>query len=121
MNGNLSCSAVNCVHNMSGLCSANNIHVMGSGAHTSSDTMCNTFAEKGLKNAITHVVNMNVAGEIKQLFTNKSIEMSPAIKCEARNCIYNDDRVCQADNVQIYGSRAEQSEGTECETFRQNS
>jgi len=47
MSGQLSCSALSCVHNMSGLCSANTIHVLGSGAHTSNQTMCDTFAEKG--------------------------------------------------------------------------
>lgn len=114
----LSCSALNCVHNMTGLCSANIIHVLGSGAHTSRETMCNTFAEKGLRNAVTHLPNMNVAGEIKQLFTSESILMSPSIKCDAINCTYNRDRACHAENVQIYGPRAEASEGTQCETFK---
>jgi hypothetical protein len=104
---------------MSGLCSANNIHVLGSGAHNSSETMCNTFAPKGIKNAITHLTNMNVRGEIQQIFTNDTIQMSPIVKCEAVNCTFNDDRVCHADNVQIFGPRAAESEGTQCETFRQ--
>jgi hypothetical protein len=82
--------------------------------------MCDTFAAKGFKNAVTHVVNMNVAGEIKQLFTNSTIEMSPIIKCEAINCVYNEERVCAADNVMIYGPGANSSEGTQCETFRKD-
>lgn len=118
MSGQLSCSAINCVHNMSGLCSANTIHVLGSGAFTSSQTMCNTFAEKGLKNAIANIGNMNIVGEIKQVFTKESIEMSPAIKCEAINCLYNSNRICSADHVQIQGLDANGSEGTDCETFR---
>jgi hypothetical protein len=119
MNGQLSCSAVNCVHNMSSLCSANTIQVLGSGAHSSSQTMCDTFAEKGLKNAVTHLPNMNVVGEVRQLFTRNSIEMNPGIRCQAINCKYNDDRLCQADYVQIHGPSAEASEGTVCETFNQ--
>lgn len=115
----LSCSAVNCVHNMSGLCNANTIHVLGAGAHSSSQTMCNTFAERGLKNAVTHLPNMNVVGEVRQLFTRNSIEMSPAVRCEAINCRYNDNRACRADYLQITGSSAESSEGTKCETFIQ--
>lgn len=118
MNGELSCSALNCVHNMSGLCSSNVIHVIGAGAHTSMETMCNTFAPKGLKNAITHLPNMNMVGEIKQIFTNNSIQMSPIIKCEAMNCIYNIDKKCNADNIQIYGPNAENTQGTQCETFK---
>lgn len=119
MNGELSCSAINCVHNMSGLCSASTIHVLGAGAHSSTETMCNTFAEKGIKNAVTHLPNMNVVGEVKQLFTNNSIEMSPAIKCEALNCVYNENRACSADNIQVNGPTANENEGTQCETFHQ--
>ena len=119
MSGELSCSAINCVNNMSGLCSASTIHVLGSGAHTSNETMCNTFAEKGIKNAFINLPNMNVVGEVRQIFKNDSIEMSPGIKCEAINCKFNEDRVCHADNVQIHGPGAESSEGTRCETFKQ--
>ncbi|MBL4936264.1 DUF1540 domain-containing protein [Clostridium sp. YIM B02515] len=118
MSRQLSCSALDCVHNMSGLCSANTIHVLGSGAHTSNQTMCNTFAEKGFKNSVAHFPNMNVTGEIRQLLNNDSIEMSPSIKCESVNCIYNEDRVCMAHNVQVSGPRAQSSQDTVCETFR---
>jgi len=113
----LSCSATNCVHNMGSLCAANYIEVAGSNASSSAATECNTFAEKGLKNAVANMVNMNVGGEIKQVFTNGSIEMSPKIKCEAVTCTYNDNRLCAATNVQIHGPSASTSEGTQCETF----
>jgi len=117
MSVKLSCSATNCVHNMSSLCSANSIEVAGSTAQSSAATECNTFAEKGLKNAVTNMINMNVVGEIKQVFTNSSVEMSPKIKCEAVACSHNDNRICAASNVQIHGPSASTSEGTQCETF----
>ena len=117
MNEALSCSATNCVHNVSGLCSANTINVKGSEAHTSNSTMCETFAEKGLKNALANVANMNVVGEFKQIFNSSSIEMSPAIRCEAQNCLYNEDKICKANNVQIDGRSALTSSKTSCETF----
>jgi len=120
MNGELSCSALSCVHNMSGLCSANQIHVLGGSAHSSAETMCNTFAEKGIKNAFTHLTNMNFGGEVKQLFTNSSIEMSPIIKCDALNCTYNDSRACSAPNIQVHGPDATSTEGTQCETFKKS-
>jgi hypothetical protein len=119
MSGQLSCSAAGCVHNMSGLCSANNIQVLGSGAHSSDQTMCQTFAEKGFKNAVTHLPNMNVVGEVRQLFSKNSVEMYPAIRCQAINCRFNNDRACYANYVQIHGPSAEGSEGTQCETFNQ--
>ncbi len=118
MDVQLSCSALNCVHNISGLCSANTIEVLGSGAHNSEQTMCNTFAEKGLKNAVTHLPNMNVVGELRQLVTKNSVEMSPAVKCQAISCKYNENRLCQAEYVQIEGPKADSSEGTQCETFK---
>lgn len=117
MSVKLSCSATNCVHNMSSLCGANYIEVAGSNANSSAATECNTFAEKGLKNAVTNMVNMNVVGEIKQVFTNNSVQMSPKIKCEAVACNYNNNRECSATNVQIHGPSASTSEGTQCETF----
>lgn len=118
MNGELSCSAFNCVHNMSGLCSASQIHVLGNGAQSSAETMCSTFAEKGIKNAFANLTNMNIGGEVKQLFTNSSIEMSPIIKCDALNCKYNEGRACEASNIQVHGPDANSIEGTGCVTFK---
>ncbi len=54
-----------------------------SDAHRSEETQCEKFAEKGLKNSLSNVLNMNVIGEFKQVFNNDSIEMSPRIRCEA--------------------------------------
>jgi len=102
---------------MGTLCAANYIEVAGSNATSSAATECNTFAERGLANAVTNMGNMNIGGEIKQAFSYGSIEMSPKIKCEAVTCSYNDDRLCSASNVQIHGPSALTSEGTQCETF----
>lgn len=117
MSVKLSCSALGCVQNMSGLCGANSIEIFVSNAHCSAATQCNTFSEKGLKNAITNMVNMNVVGEVKQIFTESSIEMSPKIECEAVACRYNDNKLCCATNIQIIGSSTEGKEDTQCETF----
>lgn len=117
MTAKLSCSALNCVHNNGGLCIANTIHVSGEKAHSSLRTECDTFAEKGFKNAITHLPNMNLFGEIRQVFTNKTIQVSPYIGCDAVHCAYNVERICSAKNVQITGPDAHGSHDTMCETF----
>ena len=117
MSGSLTCSAVGCVHNVNGLCSANKIHVTGMNASTSSETQCNTFAEKGLLNSITGMVNMNVPGEIRQLLNNNTISMFPKIGCDAVSCMFNKDRICEAKRIQMMGIGANTSEGTQCETF----
>lgn len=113
----LTCSSAECVHNMSGLCSANTIHIGGRVANTSAGTECDNFAQKGIKNAFLNVANMNVPGEIRQLFRNDSVQMSPSIKCEAGNCAHNVNAECSASDVQIYGPGAEDVKGTQCETF----
>ena len=117
MRGTLSCTATNCVNNLSGICSANTINVSGLSAHTSESTQCETFAEKGLKNSLSNVLNMNVLGEIKQVFNNGSIEMSPSIRCEAVNCLHNSKEICAAENIMVNGIGALTSAKTECETF----
>ncbi|MBC8061551.1 MAG: DUF1540 domain-containing protein [Clostridiaceae bacterium] len=117
MSGKLNCSAESCVHNMSGLCSANTIFIEGNEARTSRSTDCKTFAQKGFINAVTNVVNSNVPGEIRQFVNQDEVVMSPSIKCEAVNCTYNVDQICGASNVAIYGPGAKSSNGTQCETF----
>ena len=77
MNGTLSCNATACVNNITGICSARTINVIGLNAHSSEATQCETFAEKGLKNSLSNVLNMNVVGEFKQVFNSDSIEIEP--------------------------------------------
>jgi len=117
MNGTLSCTATNCVNNISAICSARTIHVSGANAHSSEETQCENFAEKGLKNSLINVLNMNVVGEFKQVFNSDTIEMSPSIRCDAKNCIHNEKKLCVADNIVVYGKDALCNEKTECETF----
>ena len=119
MSGTLSCTATNCVNNMSGICSAITINVLGSNAHSSEATKCETFAEKGLKNSLTNVLNMNVIGEFKQVFNSEDIEMSPSIRCDAKNCIHNQKNLCAADNIMVNGADGLSTEKTQCETFKE--
>lgn len=119
MNGALSCTATNCVNNISAICSARTIHVSGSSAHSSDETQCENFSEKGLMNSLINVLNMNVMGELKQAFNSESIEMSPKIRCEAIYCKHNENKLCLADNIVIYGKDVLSIEKTECETFEE--
>jgi hypothetical protein len=119
MNGTLSCTATNCVNNMSGICSASTINVSGSNARSSEATQCETFAEKGFRNSLANVLNMNVVGEFKQVFNNESIEMSPSIRCNAANCLHNEKNLCVADNIMVNGIGALSSGKAQCETFKE--
>jgi len=119
MNGALSCSATICVNNISGICSARTIHVSGANAHSSEQTQCENFAEKGLKNSLINVLNMNVVGELKQVFKSDSIQMSPSIRCEAKYCKHNEKKLCLAKNIIVDGTDALSNEKTQCETFEE--
>ncbi len=119
MSVTLSCSATNCVNNMSGLCSAGTINVFGPSARSSESTQCETFAEMGLRNSLANVTNMNVVGEFKQVFNSESIVMSPIIRCNAARCIHNKNNICAADNVMVSGVSAITSLRTQCETFKE--
>lgn len=114
---NLKCSAANCVHNMSGACSANSISIIGNNAYSSLSTNCGSFAEKGLRNSISNLSNFNVPGQIMQTFGSGYMGMAPSIQCEAENCRYNQNRECTAANVEITGIGALTNSRTHCETF----
>lgn len=119
MSTKLSCSAGKCVHNINGLCSAKDIKVTGFKAKSSSETQCEAFSERSFKNAFVNLANMNVTGEVKQLFTKDSIEMNPKVLCNVENCVHNKDNICSANNVQINGLKATRDIETQCETFVQ--
>ncbi|SHE69529.1 DUF1540 domain-containing protein [Clostridium fallax] len=113
----LSCSAENCVNNIGGLCTAGAIQIGGENAHSTKGTQCNTFGERNFKNALESVTNTNYLGELVQAFSSNDIKMSPKIGCEAINCMFNKDKICNASNVHIRGNNAESEYGTKCETF----
>lgn len=121
MNGKLGCSALGCAYNANGSCSANTIYVNGEDANTSNETQCETFVEKGFVNTVTNLSNVNLQGGVRQLFNrNSNDKMSPDIKCKAEKCIHNENEICQAGYVVIYGPGALSSESTQCETFVRN-
>lgn len=113
----LSCNAEACTNNVGGFCTAATIHIHGIDAHSTSGTQCNTFAQKSFRNAVASMLNTNYTGEIRQLFSDDNVAISPNIKCEAINCLYNHSKACTASNVQIYGPQASFDFGTQCETF----
>ncbi len=70
---------MDCVNNVSGICSAITIHISGINASNSEETRCKTYSTKGLKNSLANVLNLNVVGELKQVFNNESIVMNPRL------------------------------------------
>lgn len=97
----LGCSVENCIHNRNRLCEMSSIEVKGRSADSKESTCCSTFRD----------------GEGS--FSNKSGSAEPEteIYCSAAKCKYNDDNLCYANNVDIYGKGALNSENTACATF----
>lgn len=116
MDNNLKCDATKCVYNMNRLCSAKEIEVQGEDTMGGRFTFCGTFEERGVGNMVSGLGNMNLRGEIAQLFSADQ-ELDPRVGCNAHNCIYNNDQQCHADHVNIVSEIAETAAQTECQTF----
>lgn len=113
----LICSAVNCLNNIDGLCTARVIHIEGKDINSGNKSYCKTFSDRTLRSTLAGMVNMNIIGEVRQVFKKNSIVMSPKVTCEIHKCGYNFRGECIALNVQIYGTNCYSKQCTECETF----
>lgn len=98
-NSNLRCNAKNCAYNQYSECRAGAIKVGGSQAVSTEDTFCSSFMDKSLAGFTNSLDNGYTAPE--------------NIKCEARNCKYNESKACKAQDVKINENDAS------CETFIQ--
>lgn len=98
---NLQCSVSSCAHNdTNGYCCKQSINVRGVNAKSSSNTRCNSFAER--TSSYSNCVN------------NSNSNYLLDINCTAKNCIHNNANSCFAPNVSIDNS----DKGTECTSFK---
>ena len=100
----LSCHAVNCIHNADHCCCKSEIRVDGSKARKKDHTCCGSFDYDGEADAPRNA--------------SEEPHLKLSVDCEAAHCIYNEDFRCRADHIDISGSSADHPEGTLCETFR---
>lgn len=100
----LDCNVVSCSYNENRLCKRDNITVGGQKAIKPSETVCESFYPRGT-NTMT---NLDAKGPSEM--TN--------IACNAVTCVYNDNKKCTAEHIQIAGVKAMTSGETECGTFQ---
>jgi hypothetical protein len=112
----LKCDAQNCLYNQNQLCSAEEIKVQGGDTTGGSQTFCGTFNSKSVGNYVSSLGNMNYGGAIQQMVSSGEV-MEPKVFCNAVNCTYNSEQICQADHVQIQNPTSSTAEQTECQTF----
>ncbi len=98
----LGCCVNDCKHNEENRCCRNGIEVGGCRATESCCTCCSSF-EEGERGA------SNYSGA-----PNERLE----IKCEADNCMYNENYNCTAGHVDVTHSSKGTHGQTECSTFK---
>ena len=100
----LSCSVTHCSSNSSSQCCRPEILVGGPNAAGAADTNCASFTK--LPSGATNSVGYD------------RVNASMPVSCEASHCVFNSNRMCEADTIQIRGSNALETGQTECATFQ---
>lgn len=100
----IDCSVNNCSHNKSGVCYANRINIGGESASKETDTCCGSFLNKHHYSDLTD-----------NTLTSGSCDV---IVCNAQSCAYNENCLCNLDDIQVVGDNPEVYTSTCCASFR---
>lgn len=104
----IECQVTTCQHYCDNQCCLNKIQVDGPAARESSQTCCDSYEERHR----SHGENVSACGNSPASNSN--------VGCEAKNCTYNENCKCTADEICVgccCGDVTTKS-GTECCTFR---
>lgn len=101
----LNCSVSNCYYNESKKCCRDDIKISGSDATVTDGTFCGSFKEK-----LDKVTS-------KSCHCNEGPATKLDVKCEAKNCVYNDNAKCHAAEITISGNGAKHESQTACGSF----
>jgi len=103
---NLDCSVKTCYYNKENKCCLDGIRVKGANADDSCSTACGSFREGGSE-------GFKSSCECDMKPSEKS-----QVQCEAVNCVYNEEKRCAANGIDISGMQAKKFSDTECKTFK---
>ncbi|HJB49619.1 MAG: DUF1540 domain-containing protein [Clostridium sp.] len=106
---NLRCTVTSCANNSQDCCCRPDIKVAGACACGCEQTCCSDFT--GKSGSASNVSSCGCSNP------NPSLH----VRCEARNCIYNENNECIAENIHVAdGScgKADCKSQTECATFK---
>ena len=101
----LNCSVKNCYYNESKQCCLDKIQVQGQDASFVEGTFCGEFKEK---------LDATTA---KNCYSDKRPERNLQVRCDAKNCLFNDNDKCHAREIDIDGNGAKHRSQTECGSF----
>ena len=100
----LTCHVSNCINNENSMCCRPDIKVEGASAHNMDETCCHSF------------------GYPSDCVTSGMVSNSPSaqiqVRCDACDCAYNQNTVCNAERICIDGYGAGDCHQTCCSTFR---
>ncbi|MBC6696066.1 DUF1540 domain-containing protein [Terrisporobacter mayombei] len=102
----IDCSVTNCSHNKSSICYANIVNISGGAAEKECNTCCDSFLD------YKHYSNL----------TNNTNDAGPcdALVCSVETCVYNNNKACTADGIQVdfHGNEPVIYTETNCATFK---
>lgn len=100
----INCSVSNCSHNKSNVCYANIVNISGGKAEKECNTCCDNFLDyKGYSNLTN---NTNSSGPCDSLV------------CSVNTCIYNNNRACSAETINVSGNNVVVYSQANCSTFK---
>lgn len=111
------CEVNTCTHYVDGdYCSAEQIHVWhqqeGRMSKSISETQCKSYHKNEGLDALGAVHNMNVDA------LERGSGFAPGVKCIVSTCTYwEDGDYCNASEIKVSGSNADECEDTDCHTF----
>lgn len=100
----INCNIENCSHNSNGTCYSNRVNIGGEGTTSECGTCCGSFLDK--KNYSTLTNNTNAEGACD------------CIVCKAEKCSYNNNKLCEAQSIQVSGNNVNIYTEAKCTTFK---
>lgn len=99
------CDVTNCSHNNSGTCYADRVNIVGEGVSVEEETCCGSFLDSRLYSTLT---NSSSGGKNCTVLT-----------CKATECVYNKNKLCNLDSIQVSGGPANIYSETYCASFEE--
>jgi hypothetical protein len=103
----INCDVNNCSHNKSGVCYSNRVDIGGISASSECGTCCGSFLNKDLYSDLTNN-------------TNSTVNCNSLV-CNAKNCSYNCNNLCDLNSINVSGTAAQIYAETKCSSFKAKS
>ena len=100
----ISCEVTGCEYNCDGGCRLDTVKVEGEDATVSDETVCDSYTDRNEKGCVNCTPSSCACNNAE-------------IECDAEDCRYNEDCICNADRITVGCKNAHCSAETACLTF----